>query len=76
MTTTAPPARELPTKAGLYQIVDSAAAPIEHEVTYRLTYQWVNALNNDPLTEHRLDEIARAYADGHLVRLVRKKVTK
>lgn len=61
----------LPRELGLYQ--NDNGSPIEHAVTYRHTeFGWANAINNTPLTEGELRDLAALNADGRLVALLRK----
>lgn len=63
----------LPELPGLYQDARYSSG-IEHAETFRLSksYGWVNALNNNPLSESRMADLQIAYKDGKLARLVRE----
>lgn len=67
-------APELPEEPGLYQET-LYGADVANAVTYRFTDHlgWVNAIDNEPLSEDRLANVKANYRSGHLVRLVREK---
>lgn len=67
----------LPSEYGLYQLTDeNESATIEHARTFRYTHMgWANALHNEPLSERVTADLAAAYRDGRLFRLIRQQVS-
>lgn len=63
---------DLPTEPGLYQVVDPET-PIHHEVTFRVMEdgQWVDVLDNVPVSLSRLATLGAHHAAGRLVSLIR-----
>lgn len=66
----------LPSEHGLYQLNDeNESATVEHARTFRHTHMgWVDALHNEPLGERVTADLAAAYRDGRLFRLIRQQV--